>query len=368
MSDERSIFKLTLVAGQGLAKASTPADQPAPQEEQGSYLYLNFRALSAAFVVDYATDFSDVAVLKKAVPMLVRRPVLTDHWRSISGVVGTVVQTWWGQDDGLGVPGINCRLRLNRDSVPANLLAEIEADPPLHLAVSVTPYFYYQQSHPDLSPQQFQRLMGSELDGQIVRMVVTEISEMPEISLVWAGADPRARLLELNKPNEGRSDMSGANNNGGAPGVGAQAVSLAALAPLATTLGLTAEQSADQQGLVSHLQAKVGELLPLAKAGRVHLEARRKEALRLAGLSAPENKVTEHMEKMVAEASLESVEALIQQFGGKVAASFTAVCPHCQKEVPVRSSLEKEPPAEGNDKYREIGLRMAKSAGGGREA
>jgi len=355
-------WRLSLVSPTRLSLEAGPNGE-APPKNDGDYLYLNFRALSAAFVLDHGVDFSDQAMLRAAVPMLMRRPVLTDHWFSIYGVTGTVIQTWWGDDDGLGVPGIDCRLRINRKALPNNLLAEIEADPPLHLAVSVTPYFHWRKSHPRLSDDQFWELLGTELDGQTVRMIVTEMIEMPEVSLVWAGADPRARLLEMQKTQTGSVTMSGANPPaGGAPPV--TGISLAMLLPLATRLGLPAEQVADEGKALAALTAKVDELLPLASAGRAHLEARRKECLRLAGLKQPEHKVPEHLTKLVMEGSLESVEALIEQFGGQAAASLKAVCPHCHKEVPVRSSLEAQPPDQTQDQYTEIGLRMAKAVGG----
>ena len=156
--------------------------------------------------------------------------------------------------------------------------------------------------------------------------------------------------------------MSGPNPPaGGAPPV--HALSLTALMPLAGKLGLTAEQMPDESQALAAMTSKIEELMPLASAGRAHLDARRQECLRLAGLGAPENKVPEHLTTMVGTASLEAVEALIAQFGGKAAASLGAVCPHCQKEVPIRSSLEAQTPAQGDDKYVQAGLRMAKSLG-----
>lgn len=363
---QASQWRLSLVSPTRLSLEAGPNGE-APPKNDGDYLHLNFRVLSAAFVPDYYVDFSDQAVLKAAVPMLLRRPVLMDHWFSIKGVTGTVLQTWWGDDDGLGVPGINARLRINRKALPNNLLAEIEADPPLHLAVSCTPYYVWRKSHPKLDDDQFWRLLGSDLNGQTVRMVVTEIFEIPEVSLVWAGADPLARLLEMQKTQTGSVTMSGANPpaGGALPVTG---ISLAALLPLATRLGLPAEQVADEGKALAALTAKFDELLPLANAGRAHLEARRRECLRLAGLSAPDHKVPEHLAKVVNDGGLETVDALIVQFGGRAAASLTAVCPHCHKAVPVRSSLEAQPPEQAQDQYTEIGLRMAKAVGGPRQA
>lgn len=357
-------WRVSCLSAARLSLEAGPVGETPPKND-GDYLHLNFRALSAVLVNDYAVDYTDQAMLKDAVPMLLRRPVLTDHWRSVNAVVGTVIKTWWGADDGLGVPGIDCRVRLNRKALPTNLLAEIEADPPMHLAVSVTACFEWQKSHPNLDDRQFWAMRGQELDGQLVRMVVTAVTEVPELSLVWAGADPQARLLEMHKPLTGSETMSGANSQaGGAP----TALSLSALLPLATRLGLGAEQVDTEAKALAALSAKVAEIMPLAEAGRAHLAARREECLRLAALSAPDHKPPEHLTSLVNGSGLETVEALIAQFGGKAAASFTAVCPKCQTAVPIRSSLEAPAPDQGEDQYTQTGLRMAKSVGNGNQA
>jgi hypothetical protein len=359
-------WRINCLSAARLSLEAGPAGE-APPKNDGDYLFLNFRALSAILVIDHAVDFCDQAMLQAGVPMLLRRPVLTDHRYSINAVVGTVVKTWWGNDDGLGAPGINCQVRLNRKALPANLLAEIEADPPLHLAVSTTPFYEWRQSHPALSPRQFWGLVGQEVDGELVRVVVTKMLEMPEVSLVWAGADPQARLLAMHKPLNGSETMSGANSQaGGAPAP--TALSLSALLPLATRLGLGAEQVDTEAKALAAMTAKVAEIMPLAEAGRAHLAARREECLRLAALSAPDHKTPEHLTSLVNGSGLETVEALIAQFGGKAAAAFTAVCPKCQTAVPIRSSLEAPAPDQGEDQYTQAGLRMAKSVGNGNQA
>ena len=147
-------------------------------------------------------------------------------------------------------------------------------------------------------------------------------------------------------------------------------VTLAALAPVAQALGLDAAAAGDYAALAEalaakarDLAAKIDELTPLAETGRAHLGARRRECLRLAGL-AKGGEPPEALVQTIQEASLAAVDALIEGFGGQAAASFTARCPECGEEVPIRSSLEAaEPQPQGNEKYVKLGKSIAGKEG-----
>jgi|Deesub1362A_J573_1020465.scaffolds.fasta_scaffold02224_7 hypothetical protein len=338
-----------------LQRASGEAGRP----RDGDHLIMTVRALSARLIKGAWVEIP-VEVLQAAAGALKGMPVLLNHTLDVREVVGMVLESWWDDTAIQGAPGINARLRLHRASVPPNLLRELEADPPFKPSVSVSWTGEVEQSHPDLSRQEFWRRLGDILGGERVRWIVTRIDELPEISLVWSGADPAARALSRKPKPERSLDMPG-NENKDTGKVAAQA----ALERVAEALGLdTAE--ADGQVLIGRLQEaaqglrrELDELRPLAEMGRAHLEARRQECLRLAGL-AKGGEVPEALKRTIQEASLAAVEALIEGFGGQVAKTFTARCPLCGEEVPIRSSLEaQEPPARGMDKYEQLGRQVA---------
>jgi hypothetical protein len=339
-----------LAAGRLATPAAAPAEgSPAPSPlapREQDFLYLDVRALSAVLIQGYWLDHSDETVMKAAVPLLARMPVLLNHSGDVRQIVGVVAKTWWGEDEGFDAPGIDATLRLDSAVCPLGIIRGLLADPPLNLAVSVSWWGEVAQSHPDMSDADFWTNLGREVDGQVVRLIVTRIDEMPEISLVWAGADPQARPLTLTyEPQEGRSPMTMPSKPENPQGI--LTVALAALAPLGKSLGLTDEQMAGPDQLLAGLcsavdarLAKIAELEPLAEAGRAHLEAVRKEALRLAAAGAKDHKVPEHLTKLIGGADLATAQALIEQFGGQAATAFTARCQKCGTEVPIRSSLE----------------------------
>ncbi len=324
--------------GAGGSYGASPAGPVPLQPNEEDYVYLDVRALSAALVQGWWLDHSDQKVMKAAVPLLKRMPVLLNHSWDVKGIVGVVVDTWWGTDDGFEAPGIDARLRLDSAVAPLNVIRALLADPPLALSVSVSWWGEVRRSHPDLDKDDFWDLLGEELNGEIVRWVVTRIDEMPEISLVWAGADPDAKVIDNDKPEKGRKSMNANKDQpGGTPPAQGQAVQLSALAPVVQKLGL---QDAEATGLPERLAAAVEELLPLAEAGRGYLASVRDEALRLAKLAAPDGAVSARMQEVITGADLETAQALLEQFGGKALQRFTARCQKCGCEVPIRSSLE----------------------------
>ncbi len=131
--------------------APRPSEPPAGAAPgaAGDALILEVRALSARLVPGYWLDFP-LEVLKAATPLLKGMPVMLNHSGRVQDVVGMVLESWW--DDTLiqGAPGINARLRLDRESLPPNLLRAMTSDPPLKCAVSVTWFGAYEQSHPRL--------------------------------------------------------------------------------------------------------------------------------------------------------------------------------------------------------------------------
>ncbi|HEX8097603.1 MAG TPA: hypothetical protein VF507_06185, partial [Pyrinomonadaceae bacterium] len=185
----------------GVGRASQYGAQPAnisfdtveellPKPED--YYYKDYRAISATLAPCYGLDFSKPGVLEAAVPMLKGQTVYKDHWfYSVDGWVGVVSEAAWdakGDQVGGGTAGINAKLKLDSKKDPM-LIRGVAMEPPAVHSCSVTVLFEFEFSHPDLVEQgRFWQLLGEEVEGQIVRLVVTAVLGFWELSLVFQGA------------------------------------------------------------------------------------------------------------------------------------------------------------------------------------
>lgn len=176
----------------------TPAGRPQLTEDR--YVYANFRALSETLLRNRGLDFSQPGVLKKAVPMLLGRTVYPNHdFADVNNWVGVVSQAKWdakGEQSG-GVPGINVEVKLDA-FLNYRIACGVMMTPPAVNAMSLTVVFEFEYSHPQMAIEnrwKFFENLGEEVDGQIVRMIVTKIVEFWEASLVSVGEDRLAKHL-----------------------------------------------------------------------------------------------------------------------------------------------------------------------------
>jgi hypothetical protein len=92
-----------------------------------------------------------------------------------------------------GVPGINAEYKIDALMNP-RIARGLLMDPPAIHSTSMTVLFEFEFSHPDLVEQgRFWQLLGDEVEGSIVRLIVTKIQEYWEASLVFPGADRFAK-------------------------------------------------------------------------------------------------------------------------------------------------------------------------------
>lgn len=165
--------------------------------KDSDYIYPLFRALSQGIVEGYWIDYSKPGVLEASVPLLQGQTVYTDHfyWR-VENWVGSVNNAFWdakGEKSG-GVPGINTELKIDAILNPKIARGLLMKPPAIH-SVSVTVVFEFEFSHPQLvEERRFWNLLGEEVDGEIVRLIVTKIVDYYEISLVYQGADRLAKI------------------------------------------------------------------------------------------------------------------------------------------------------------------------------
>lgn len=167
-----------------------------PKDED--YIFVNFRALSKVVVQGHWLDWTGEGVLEEGVSMLEGATVYPNHrfW-DINNWLGSVSQTSWDAkgEKFSGVPGINATYKIDALVNPVIARGLLMKPPAIH-STSLTVLFEFQYSHPDIATDdrwKFFRLLGEEVDGKIVRLIVTKIHEIWEASLVYQGADRLAK-------------------------------------------------------------------------------------------------------------------------------------------------------------------------------
>lgn len=188
------------------------------------YITVDFRAISKTVVPGHWIDWSKGNVLKQSVPKLLNQTVYPNHdFFDINNWLGAVSAVEWDEkgEQAEGVPGINATYKIDALMNPRVARGLLMKPPAIH-STSMTVLFKYEYSHPEIAAEnrwRFFELLGEEVEGEIVRLVVTEILEYWEASLVFQGAD---RLAKKRKDDgEDFADMSanGDPDAGGTPAV-----------------------------------------------------------------------------------------------------------------------------------------------------
>lgn len=169
------------------------------------WVKFEFRALSATYLgkEGYFLDFSKEGVLKKSIPLMIakesggaRRNVLkfttATHSRSTRDIIGYIAAARWAKATAqFSAPGINVDVLINK-KLGAQEILQLSSNPPLVESVSLALDAKYEKSHPDLETWEFYSMLGREVDGEIVRLIATEILNYYHLSLVDEGADNEA--------------------------------------------------------------------------------------------------------------------------------------------------------------------------------
>jgi hypothetical protein len=181
-----------------------------PRDED--YIFVNFRALSKRIVEGHWIDWSKDDVLKNSAPLLNRATVYPNHdFTDINNWLGSVSGVAWDEEgaNSAGVPGINAQYKIDALMNPRIARGLLMQPPAIH-STSMTVLFKFEFSHPDIATEsrwRFFDLLGEEVDGEIVRLIATEILEYWEASLVFQGADQLAKQYD-DDPEEDFADMS----------------------------------------------------------------------------------------------------------------------------------------------------------------
>lgn len=167
------------------AGATPSADPNLPYEE------FTFRMLSKAFISDYNLDFSNGDVLKQALGLFTTK-IFLDHDTKVENSIGVTMNPRWTNSKGL--EGIDSTYRIFKE-FGAGIIGRLKTEPPILDSTSVGVRFTFVKSHPDL--EDFYWHLGEKIDGQVVRLIITKILSVPEASIVYSGADPNAKRLEM---------------------------------------------------------------------------------------------------------------------------------------------------------------------------
>lgn len=157
-----------------------------------AYIDFPVRALSKILISSLWLDVSQGNVLQRSAPLLKGRTVFPDHNVNIENWLGVVLDSAWNGK--ASPPGIDAQVRVHPYANP-KIAMGLLTDPPAINRVSVTFWFQWKKSH-DMEDDNFWRMLGREVDDEIVRIIVTEIEDYGELSLVWFGADPGAKRID----------------------------------------------------------------------------------------------------------------------------------------------------------------------------
>jgi hypothetical protein len=196
-----------LARGAPLHTAVSPLENITENDdEMPGFVTAKFRALSKVVLENRGIDFTKGNVLKASTTKLIGKPVFTNHQTYfVEAALGAVNSAWWDEGGKEIPPGINSEIKI--DGWENSRVARgLTMKPPSINALSVTVAFEFDYSHPQLvEEKRFWPLLGEEVDGQVVRLIATEIIDYLEASLVFRGEDPYAKQLQkkINKTNKG---------------------------------------------------------------------------------------------------------------------------------------------------------------------
>jgi len=275
------------------------------------FIKVRFRALSQIYIEDYCLDFTKPNVLQKATPLLKHQTVYPDHDVRIANWLGVVEETYW--DDKSQPPGIDADLKIDAKTNPKIARGLLIQPPAIHSA-SVTTFFLWSKSHPDLTDDEFFAHLGEERDGSVVRIIVDEILSFGEISLVWQGADPFAKR-KMAKLKKGEK-VDGINQ--------------------------LKQEIIELKKKNEELTTQLNTSQILVKVGKEHIENVKKETESLYRLIHP-SPDEEFIKIMIKDAPFEQVSVLKKEYEEKLQDKLFFTCPHCGNLIKsIRSSQENQ--------------------------
>jgi len=333
-------------------------DDVIPKPED--WLLAKFRAISAAYLgpEGYWLDFSRTGMLLASLPLMLtkgaggtrRRPLKfhRNHSDLTQNIIGYISAAQWSDAGGeQSYPGVNIDVMIDYKLAP-NEARQIMAEPPLVESCSISFFFEWEQSHAELESWQFWNLIGEEIDGQIVRIMVSEILEYRHVALVHEGADEEADKLEKANSKEQKAKGKESENPGG--NQMKFVLSDEQVASLAKALGVqalaTPEELIEQAQQIATANSTLrGERTGLAaKAGQLDklLGAKRDTVKGLIVKVDGEN--SKGLQAVVDKLEWEALSDLEKEYGAKLEGKMPVKCMDCGGTNCERRSSVEEPP------------------------
>ncbi len=179
---------------------AAPEDWPSGLSADETSYFATYRALSATVVIDgwKPIDFTKDGVLQRGASKLSKNPFMLNHSRDMRDQVGVVKDSTFDVGSGKRLSGINALVEYNVEAATATAPSLIPlVDARMANSVSVSVWYQWEQSHKDMDENDFFWNLGEEVDGELVRLMVTRITSFTELSQVWQGADTTAKRLSL---------------------------------------------------------------------------------------------------------------------------------------------------------------------------
>ena len=207
--DANSDISSTLILRDVAAFGSTPIFED-PEgitfAENDSILECDGRMLSATMIKGHWVDYSDPALWTDETAKKFSTTLYLNH----GGWSGPRVEEWIGSASNpristKNILGVDATFKIDkkRDMVLTQgaIVSGMKHNPPTVKSFSVGINHKLKKSHTFEDPWEFWEKLGTEVDGSIVRFIVTSIERIRECSLVYAGADPNAKAYSLSSQN-----------------------------------------------------------------------------------------------------------------------------------------------------------------------
>ncbi|MCU0238512.1 MAG: hypothetical protein MUC29_03650 [Pyrinomonadaceae bacterium] len=298
---------------------------------------VEFRALSAVNLRNRGVDFSGNGVLRNAVELFKNKSVFTNHeFRDVNDAVGVIFDAYYDEkgENSENIPGVNIKIRVDalcNFRIARGLLFK----PPIINSGSVTIFFKFEYSHPELEKEdKFWSRIGEEIEGEIVRLIVIEIIEVWEFSFVTVGEDRLAKNQEAKQGGDEEDDTETTETNMSAQRKLEKGETKMKLTPEdMQKLGFDSEEVSEAHLLgkaleLSNTSLTATELKSLnenAEAGKILLNAKREEVTRLAKLFELGDKtgdISAMTKKVIDLANAEELVELEKDYNEKLSAKF----------------------------------------------
>ena len=329
---KKALEQASLFFNSGQTNSVVNADETLIQPLESQMVSREFRGLSQTLLRYRGLDFTTKGVLEEGVEMLQGKTVYPNHsFRDINKALGVVSKAWWdsaGAESG-GVPGINCEIKVDA-LMNLRISRLLMMDPPAINRMSLTVLFEFDYSHPKLvEDRKFWSMIGEEVDGQIVRLIVTKIIEIWEASLVFMGEDRLAKGMpkDTEETEEGLEAKANLNKEKTMNLTDEQKTLLGIShegddVPEETVKNAVIELAKKTKGIDLEL---IATLTKDAKEGKALLEAKREEIKSLATLAefgGEEGELNEVLSKMIDNATSKDLLSLETKYRNEIGDKF----------------------------------------------